>query len=128
MAMAQSCPGQAATDASIADGAAEARRTALDERIGFALQRAQRLFEQSAQFDDARQIFVGAGLAFDASAREHLDILGQRAQFLAAELARSEEHTSELQSLMRISYAVFCLKKKNTQSTQTVITITQQQT
>src|SRR3546814_2908680 len=32
--------------------------------------------------------------------------------------ARSEEHTSELQSLMRISYAVFCLKKKNVQSTQ----------
>src|SRR3546814_2464756 len=29
-----------------------------------------------------------------------------------AELVRSEEHTSELQSLMRISYAVFCLKKK----------------
>src|SRR3546814_4015483 len=29
---------------------------------------------------------------------------------------RSEEHTSELQSLMRISYAVFCLKKKNTHS------------
>src|SRR3546814_1430483 len=28
--------------------------------------------------------------------------------------ARSEEHTSELQSLMRISYAVFCLKKNNT--------------
>src|SRR3546814_4267187 len=30
---------------------------------------------------------------------------------------RSEEHTSELQSLMRISYAVFCLKKKKTQHT-----------
>src|SRR3546814_10330509 len=30
--------------------------------------------------------------------------------------ARSEEHTSELQSLMRISYAVFCLKKKNTKN------------
>src|SRR3546814_2098176 len=29
-------------------------------------------------------------------------------------IPRSEEHTSELQSLMRISYAVFCLKKKNT--------------
>src|SRR3546814_3110012 len=29
------------------------------------------------------------------------------------EMQRSEEHTSELQSLMRISYAVFCLKKKN---------------
>src|SRR3546814_10086872 len=33
-------------------------------------------------------------------------------QELIQELARSEEHTSELQSLMRISYAVFCLKKK----------------
>src|SRR3546814_10709226 len=31
---------------------------------------------------------------------------------------RSEEHTSELQSLMRISYAVFCLKKKNKKDTQ----------
>src|SRR3546814_1295412 len=30
-------------------------------------------------------------------------------------LSRSEEHTSELQSLMRISYAVFCLKKKKTE-------------
>src|SRR3546814_20399125 len=30
---------------------------------------------------------------------------------------RSEEHTSELQSLMRISYAVFCLKKKNNKNT-----------
>src|SRR3546814_6899570 len=34
-------------------------------------------------------------------------------------LERSEEHTSELQSLMRISYAVFCLKKKKTQYTNT---------
>src|SRR3546814_10497976 len=32
----------------------------------------------------------------------------------ATRMARSEEHTSELQSLMRISYAVFCLKKKKT--------------
>src|SRR3546814_6842735 len=35
----------------------------------------------------------------------------QRADF-SSKLFRSEEHTSELQSLMRISYAVFCLKKK----------------
>src|SRR3546814_9552429 len=33
-------------------------------------------------------------------------------QVRLGDLARSEEHTSELQSLMRISYAVFCLKKK----------------
>src|SRR3546814_4245900 len=34
--------------------------------------------------------------------------------------SRSEEHTSELQSLMRISYAVFCLKKKKTNNTQSL--------
>src|SRR3546814_6080950 len=41
-----------------------------------------------------------------------------------AEDDRSEEHTSELQSLMRISYAVFCLKKKknNNNSTKTLAT------
>src|SRR3546814_6692740 len=40
----------------------------------------------------------------------------RRSPFQSARIsraARSEEHTSELQSLMRISYAVFCLKKKN---------------
>src|SRR3546814_10296432 len=36
---------------------------------------------------------------------------------LAPYAKRSEEHTSELQSLMRISYAVFCLKKKKTKDT-----------
>src|SRR3546814_1575802 len=43
---------------------------------------------------------------------------------------RSEEHTSELQSLMRISYAVFCLKKKNknNQHTKNNATMTQPQT
>src|SRR3546814_2545448 len=35
----------------------------------------------------------------------------------AASISRSEEHTSELQSLMRISYAVFCLNKKKTKTT-----------
>src|SRR3546814_6012510 len=36
---------------------------------------------------------------------------------LRQDMPRSEEHTSELQSLMRISYAVFCLKKKNQATT-----------
>src|SRR3546814_6072775 len=40
--------------------------------------------------------------------RLHIALCGLQENFL-----RSEEHTSELQSLMRISYAVFCLKKKN---------------
>src|SRR3546814_4948646 len=48
-----------------------------------------------------------------------LDIAIELVEIFEADLAhflvvaRSEEHTSELQSLMRISYAVFCLKKKN---------------
>src|SRR3546814_5564450 len=37
---------------------------------------------------------------------------GQPSSMLTSPTVRSEEHTSELQSLMRISYAVFCLKKK----------------
>src|SRR3546814_4600761 len=38
-------------------------------------------------------------------------------------VGRSEEHTSELQSLMRISYAVFCLKKKNEQQKYRVLSV-----
>src|SRR3546814_9973032 len=49
-----------------------------------------------ARFDARGISFVGAGA----------DVVAQAAG------ERSEEHTSELQSLMRISYAVFCLKKK----------------
>src|SRR3546814_1346815 len=47
--------------------------------------------------------------ADDVTYRPGRDVRGK-----AVAPARSEEHTSELQSLMRISYAVFCLKKKNT--------------
>src|SRR3546814_1149753 len=68
-----------------------------------------------AQAGDA--VGVGDGLA--AGRADFLgDLLGRaRGTFVlalqaAAQVVRSEEHTSELQSLMRISYAVFCLKKK----------------
>src|SRR3546814_2574787 len=43
--------------------------------------------------------------------------LARLARLFRGRSERSEEHTSELQSLMRISYAVFCLKKKNTNRT-----------
>src|SRR3546814_2164752 len=53
--------------------------------------------------------------------QRHCENALQLAQWLQAHpkiaRVRSEEHTSELQSLMRISYAVFCLKKKKTQHT-----------
>src|SRR3546814_6033670 len=41
-----------------------------------------------------------------------VDVIGDEGR-CEISIQRSEEHTSELQSLMRISYAVFCLKKKN---------------
>src|SRR3546814_3539646 len=43
---------------------------------------------------------------------QRVQILDDRQRLRDPEFTRSEEHTSELQSLMRISYAVFCLKKK----------------
>src|SRR3546814_8912023 len=47
--------------------------------------------------------------------------------FSAPSVVRSEEHTSELQSLMRISYAVFCLKKKKNKKDHTTKSATQLQ-
>src|SRR3546814_5469368 len=49
--------------------------------------------------------------------RKHGDGFGSCRCASPSPCLRSEEHTSELQSLMRISYAVFCLKKKKTTNT-----------
>src|SRR3546814_1315685 len=54
---------------------------------------------------------ICVGVAFGTRVRHHLRQYRQCAGRRSDE-ERSEEHTSELQSLMRISYAVFCLKKK----------------
>src|SRR3546814_6126352 len=82
---------------------------------------------------NGREIFTGVGRGFSfqdlpAEALAGVDVYkSSSAERLAGGVAggvnlrlrraldfkRSEEHTSELQSLMRISYAVFCLKKKN---------------
>src|SRR3546814_4725294 len=69
---------------------------------------------------------VAGGVSVDRIIIEHANNLGHVSYFphqgrIAdtrrllpdGRISRSEEHTSELQSLMRISYAVFCLKKKN---------------
>src|SRR3546814_8896928 len=89
--------------------------------------RSDRVRHHHARIPEVRQVPLVAVLQADAaevwadaSCREEvrrvegvLARLGDRAP--APRLAgRSEEHTSELQSLMRISYAVFCLKKKKT--------------
>src|SRR3546814_6923389 len=61
-----------------------------------------------------RRRAVGDGGLFEAGAGERGEVDGGRVGPVAARDQRSEEHTSELQSLMRISYAVFCLKNKKT--------------
>src|SRR3546814_2126167 len=67
----------------------------------------------SGRVRDARELddVVARGLLFGARLLEHFGG-GVHAAAAAGTAARSEEHTSELQSLMRISYAVFCLKTK----------------
>src|SRR3546814_5430026 len=72
----------------------------------------------SAQVQDSVIFEMPSTERFDAA----MHLLGIDPTQLSKEVghARSEEHTSELQSLMRISYAVFCLKKKNTTTRQTI--------
>src|SRR3546814_4144112 len=60
-----------------------------------------------AEKDDPRITRLGYWLR-----KLRIDELPQTWTVLKGEMSRTEEHTSELQSLMRISYAVFCLKKK----------------
>src|SRR3546814_7271759 len=75
-----------------------------------ALQRIEAGSERPEDFDAVGErwdIHAQLHQALSAMTLEHLE-----AATPAARLSRSEEHTSELQSLMRISYAVFCLKKK----------------
>src|SRR3546814_4287752 len=71
---------------------------------------------------DLLEIVVGLVDHFQHPPQPHVAALGVdlRADVVLGAIARagrSEEHTSELQSLMRISYAVFCLKKKKTKTT-----------
>src|SRR3546814_2306598 len=87
----------------------EVRRGALIEAAGT-------LFvEQGVDATTVDDIAKGAGVAkgtfyhYFGSKACMLDALRER---FSDQFIRSEEHTSELQSLMRISYAVFCLKKK----------------
>src|SRR3546814_4662711 len=75
------------------------RRTATIEGIGF-------WTDGLPSWQAARDFIAGGAPLADTPRRPS-------PRLLAPNERRSEEHTSELQSLMRISYAVFCLKKKN---------------
>src|SRR3546814_8496930 len=74
----------------------------------------------SAPFEDRRTIAVlpFVNMSGDAENEYFSDGISEEILNLLTKLPqRSEEHTSELQSLMRISYAVFCLKKKKNNKT-----------
>src|SRR3546814_5275754 len=79
--------------------------------------------ERMSDIQADRGIIAGLfdALLLVADGRGAPDRLWEGHADLAHERNRSEEHTSELQSLMRISYAVFCLKKKKTHNNTTNI-------
>src|SRR3546814_2889784 len=73
------------------------------------------------RYADSRAHFAGSDDRLPV--RNAYEIAARRCRAIHCAVGhRSEEHTSELQSLMRISYAVFCLKKKNTPSNQIKLT------
>src|SRR3546814_6536851 len=82
---------------------------AVDERLGGALEDGQRGSDLVGDVGD--ELAAQAVLLVDGSGHP-VERGGE---------GRSEEHTSELQSLMRISYAVFCLKKKKKQHTRHIL-------
>src|SRR3546814_1132714 len=85
-----------------ADDLVAPARDAFTELVGRQRRLGQRLARFEIEARDARTpILAGAFVEMTVVPEEPL-----------SEAVRSEEHTSELQSLMRISYAVFCLKKK----------------
>src|SRR3546814_6206458 len=80
------------------------------QNIGFGLEMLGRPREQRAQ--RVEQMLALVKLAGYANRRPAQLSGGQQQRVALARALRSEEHTSELQSLMRISYAAFCLKKQ----------------
>src|SRR3546814_6793001 len=73
--------------------------------------------ERTAKLIEALGLGPNDGVFFAAGKEGQAAKLAGLARIRVGEQLRSEEHTSELQSLMRISYAVFCLKKNNKTTT-----------
>src|SRR3546814_10027788 len=79
-----------------------------EQRLGLFALRARNRQRDHGIFAEAEQLFLAVEAIFQPP---EFRAPGLHEQMQTAAV-RSEEHTSELQSLMRISYAVFCLKKK----------------
>src|SRR3546814_1089810 len=87
------------------------------ERAARAIMKARRIYVFGRNHATALMQLMTLRLTRSGYAARRMDRYGMEIaddlMDLSAKDIRSEEHTSELQSLMRISYAVFCLKKKN---------------
>src|SRR3546814_10863090 len=104
----------------ISDWSSDVCSSDLQDRIGAAVELDHRLVHAHAVVGDqlAHQLELGRdALPLGHLRRRHraFELVAERTR---VRIVRSEEHTSELQSLMRISYAVFCLKKKKNKYTQ----------
>src|SRR3546814_4724832 len=75
--------------------------------------RTDTLFPYTTLFRSGLGVGVGINLGGGPREMDNLRLSVRIDDAATGQALRSEEHTSELQSLMRISYAVFCLKKKN---------------
>src|SRR3546814_5043124 len=92
-------------------GFLDARRIAHDRPARLPQVAAEHHFDRAIAFADPDLDDRGTE---DVAGVAEATVHGTVRDEIAFIVLRSEEHTSELQSLMRISYAVFCLKKKNT--------------
>src|SRR3546814_5824397 len=74
------------------------------------------VLDATVRGSDPRAVLVGRDTYLAAGGRIERELFDDDASesWIDVALLRSEEHTTELQSLMRISYAAFCLKKKKT--------------
>src|SRR3546814_4467010 len=94
----------------IAHAGIEQRLALGDERVEFGQEIGH--FASFATASASWPIVSSSGSMFKGRTMSHSSSIAATRSITVSESSRSEEHTSELQSLMRISYAVFCLKKK----------------
>src|SRR3546814_3989727 len=87
--------------------------TPVDRFVRYLVQRFRIVDDTSIIHDDVKSAEHAPDLVCSAVHRLAVGYVNEQGH----DVRRSEEHTSELQSLMRISYAVFCLKKKKNQNT-----------
>src|SRR3546814_3974267 len=109
----QAAPAQRLGDEAAQGGDALLERGAGDEARGDVARELRLQALPEARVRPVVRVLVGRHLQVVAAELR----AAQRAERKAEVVARSEEHTSELQSLMRSSYAVFCLKKKTINNT-----------